>query len=156
MGQVRYSSRPDADGVPKLRAHLVNKPPSKAKVVDPRHTALQRMAQRAAELGYRKPGKMCAFLGISMGTLQTWRKRGTGPDAVLLPGIARKLDVTVDWLLGVADDPLRELPIDVAEQVDNLLSAASELIRAHLVSRRVGERKRRSTDAESPCATPRD
>lgn len=50
-----------------------------------------------------KPNSLCSELGVSSGTLSTWKKGGSLPNGGNLLQIADKFDCSVDYLLGRTD-----------------------------------------------------
>lgn len=52
----------------------------------------------------RKKGDFYKFIG-SAGIVQNWKKRGSAPQADKLLAIAQYFNVTVDYLVGLNDDP---------------------------------------------------
>lgn len=61
-----------------------------------------RILERLDQLGMTDQ-QFCNMTGLAPGTLNYWKNGQRGPYAVNVVNVARTLDVSCDWLLGVSN-----------------------------------------------------
>jgi transcriptional regulator with XRE-family HTH domain len=93
-----------------------------------------RLRQLREEKGWSQ-GQLTTYSGVSKGQVSKIEKGDRKyPSAPVIMKLAKALDTTTDYLLGLTDDPRRPAERDyetVAEGINNLIDKAAE-IRRHL------------------------
>jgi transcriptional regulator with XRE-family HTH domain len=98
---------------------------------------VEKLAERVRQLREAKDwsqGRLATYSGVSRAQISRIESGQRRPSAEVLMKLAKALDTTTDYLLGLTDDPRKPAERDyetVAEGINNLIDKAAE-IKRHL------------------------
>jgi transcriptional regulator with XRE-family HTH domain len=78
--------------------------------------------------------QLAEYLSVSMQTISRWETSVTYPDVIMLPILAKRFNVTIDYLLNIGGTVMKTIEMDrllVREWEDSDATRSSSLKRTH-------------------------